>query len=147
MDKTEHDKLPAIVSDYIDAVITTMRYRKKVRLEVRQELIDHFADALADCKDDAERNAQAQAMIEEFGDAKLLGVLLRRAKKRCRPLWRTMVVRTFQAVGVILLMCILHIGYLAVGRPTISVDYSQWLNEKVRAGRDESLNAYPDYQV
>lgn len=146
MDKAEHNNVPAVVTDYIDAIIKKMRYRKTVRAEVRRELADHFADALADCNNDDERNAQAQAMIEEFGDAKLLGVLLRRAKKRCRPLWRTMVVRMFQAVGVILLLCILHIGYLAVGRPTISVDYSQWLNETVRAGRDESLNAYPDYQ-
>ena len=80
MDKAEHNNVPAVVTDYIDAIIKKMRYRKTVRAEVRRELADHFADALADCNNDDERNAQAQAMIEEFGDAKLLGVLLRRAK-------------------------------------------------------------------
>ena len=110
MDKAEQNKLPAVASDYIDAVMKNMRYRRTVRQEVRQELTDHFTDALADCQTDAERNALAKDLIDGFGDVELLAILLRRAKKRCRPLWRTMVVRTFQAVGVLFLLLIIYIG-------------------------------------
>jgi len=146
MDKTEHNNVPAVVTDYIDAIIKKMRYRKKVRAEVRRELADHFADALAGCNNDDERNAQAQAMIEEFGDAMLLGVLLRRAKKRCRPLWRTLIVRAFQMVGILFMMLILYIGWFFSGRPIITTNYLEVMNSQVRPVADDNQNASPFYR-
>jgi len=146
MNKTNSSDLPQVVVEYIDSVIIAMKYRKKVRAEVRQELTDHFTDALAGCDDEQEKEKCVQEMIEEFGDVKLLGKLLRRAKKRCRPLWQQVTLFVLKVVGVIFLLLLLRIGYMATGRPTISVDYTQWMNDKVRAGRDESLNAYHDYQ-
>jgi len=87
----------------IKSVIKKMRYRKKVRAEVLAELVSDFESELKDFTTEEEREAKAQQLIEDFGDAKLLGRLLRRAKKRCRPLWRTIVARTFQTVGVLVL--------------------------------------------
>jgi len=93
----EPEHLPAVVAEYIELIIRKMRYRQKVRQEVRAELAGHFADALADCKTDQERQERALRLINEFGDGRLLAKLIRRGKKRCRPLWRTMVARSFQA--------------------------------------------------
>lgn len=135
--------LPACAVEYINLVIKKMRYRKKVRIEVMAELAAHFEDELRDCKTDEEKEQKAQKLIEQFGDAKLLGTLLRRAKKRCRPLWRTVLVRTFQAVSVFL---IIYLIWFSSGRPVITVDYVAELNKLARPTADESLNAAPLYQ-
>lgn len=140
------EHLPESISELIDKIIDAMKYRHSVRADVRQELADHFIDALADCETDDEKQKVTKELIEEFGDIKLLGKLLRRAKKRCRPLWRTVVARTFQLIGILFFLLLLRVGYMATGRPTISIDYTQWMNDKVCDSRDESLNAYYDYQ-
>jgi len=146
MSNKESDKplqnLPACAAEYIKLVIKKMRYRKKVRIDVMTELAAHFEDELRDCKNDAEKEQKAQNLIEQFGDAKLLGTLLRRAKKRCRPLWRTTLVRTFQAVSVFL---IIYLVWFSSGRPVITVDYVEELNKLNRPSADESLNAAPLY--
>ena len=146
MEKKNISDLPQVAVDYIDSVIKHMKYRKKVRTEVKEELTAHFNDALAGCQTDEEKQNLTEELIAAFGDVKLLGKLLRRAKKRCRPLWRTVVARIFQFIGIFILLCLLRIGYMAAGRPVISVDYTQWMNDKVCSGRDESLNAWHDYQ-
>ena len=135
------DKLPTCAVEFIKLVIKKMRYRKKVRAEVMAELAAHFEDELADCQTEQEKEQKARQLIDEFGDVKLLGVLLRRAKKRCRPLWRKVLVRSFQAVGIIVLYIVICIGRLGIGTPTISVNYVDWLNELVRENREKSENA------
>jgi hypothetical protein len=121
-----------------------MRYRKKVRRDVQAELTAHFEDELKDCKTDEQREQKARQLIAGFGDVKLLAILLRRAKKRCRPLWRKVLVRGFQAIGIVILYILICFAPM-VGRPNISVNYADWLNEQGRAGRAESQNAYPYY--
>jgi len=138
--------LPAPAADFIDSVIKKMRYRKKVRLDVRAELTAHFEDQLRDCTTDQDKQQKAQQLIADFGDPKLLAILLRRAKKRCRPLWRKALARTFQAFAVIVLYLLICTGPLLVGTPKIAVDYVDWLNELVRKGRDQSDNARGDYE-
>ncbi len=123
-----------------------MRYRRKVRRDVQAELTAHFEDELKDCKTDENREQKAKQLITEFGDVKLLAVLLRRAKKRCRPLWRTALVRSLQVFGIIVLYFFVRFIPLLVGRPIISVNYVDWLNEFVQAGRDEADNARPYYE-
>jgi hypothetical protein len=98
------------------------------------------------CKTDESREQKAKQLITEFGEVKLLAVLLRRAKKRCRHLWRKALVRSFQAFGIIVLYFLICLGPLVVGKPTISINYVDWLNELVRGGRDEADNARPYYE-
>ncbi len=132
--------LPPCAVEYIQLVIKKMRYRKKVRADVQSELIAHFEDALSNCQNTEEKEKIAEELIAEFGDAKILGKLARRAKKRCRPIWRTVVVRIFQTIGVIIIYFVLYCFYLTTGKPAIQVDYTQ---EYIRANRpkaDESLN-------
>jgi hypothetical protein len=144
--ESELQNLPACAAEFIKLVIKKMRYRKKVRAEVIAELAAHFEDELQSCKTDEEKEQKAQRLIENFGDVKLLAVLLRRAKKRCRPLWRTVVARTFQTIGVLILCFIVYCVYISLGRPTISVNYVEETTRLARPVADESLNAAPIYQ-
>lgn len=140
------EHLPAGSAEFIKLVIKKMRYRENVRSEVLAELISHFEDGLMDCKTEQEKEQAAQRLITEFGDVKLLAVLLRRAKKRCRPLWRTVVARSFQTVGVLILCFIIYTVWFSTGRPTISVDYLALINQMNRPEVRDEDNAWPHYK-
>lgn len=134
--------LPPVVAEYIESVIKKMRYRRKVLDEVRAELAAHFEDAL---RDPPEKDELAKKLVTEFGDVKLLGVLARRAKKRCRPLWRTIAARTFQAFGIFVVCLIVYLVWFLTGKPNITTDYVAEINRMVRPTADDGLNAGPFY--
>lgn len=138
--------LPACVIEYISHVIRRMRYSRSARREVKQELLDHFTDALADCPDPQERQRLAETLIADFGDAKLLATLLRRAKKRNRPAWLKALIRTGQAILLLLVLCILYTAWFFTGQPTISTDYVAVLSERIQPKAPESENAWPFYK-
>ncbi len=140
------ENLPSCAAEYIGLVLKKMRYRRKVRKEVAEELTDHFEEHLRDCKTSEEKDQKAQQLIAEFGDPKLLAILLRRAKKRCRPLWRTVVARMFQALAALIILLVLYTAWFLSGRPVISTDYLAELNNRVRPVADDSLNAAPLYK-
>lgn len=140
------EHLPVSISELINGIIDAMRYRRSVRADVRQELTDHFTDALAFCENELEKQKRIGELIAEFGDIKLLGALIRRGKKRCRPLWRTMVARAFQFFGICFLLLILYIGWFFTGKPVISTDYLEILNQQVKPVADDSQNAWPFYK-
>jgi len=150
MVKKESDKLlsslPSCAAEFIKLVIRKMRYRRKVRQDVQAELAAHFEDELKGCVTNEEKEQKAQQLIAEFGDVKLLAVLMRRAKKRCRAVWKKALVRAFQALGIIFLYLLICASPLIIGKPTISVNYVDWLSEFVRQGRDEVDNARPYYE-
>jgi len=150
MEKREKDRqfdnLPGCVVEFIRLVIKKMRYRRKVRLDVQAELTAHFDDELKECTTDKEREQKARQIITDFGDAKLLGILLRRAKKRCRPLWRTITARTFQTIGVLILLFFFYTIWFLTGRPTINVDYLALFNQMNRPQLKDEDNAWPHYE-
>ena len=138
--------IPENAGNLIKSIIRKMRYRKKVQDDVMAELAAHFEDELKDCKTNDERQRKAQRLIEDFGDVNLLAVLLRRAKKRCRPLWRTVVAKTFQTIGVLILCFIVYCVYISLGKPTIAVNYLEEVTRLAHPVADESLNAAILYQ-
>ena len=87
----------------------------------------------------------ARQLIGEFGDPKLLAVLCRRAKKRCWPLWFKVLVRSVQSLSVLILYCVLCSLPLFVGKPTVKVDYAQWLSERWRPSQKGVENAKQYY--
>ena len=143
--KSGSQNLPAGAVEFIRRVLNKMGYRRKVRQDVQAELAAHFEDELKDCTTDEQKQQKAQQLITGFGNVKLLAVLLRRAKKRCRPLWRTIVARTFQAVGVLILCFIVYVAWFVSGKPAITTNYVAELNNMMRPVADESLNAAPLY--
>ncbi len=144
-DQKTTENLPKVAQEFIKLIIKKMRYRTSVRRDVQAELAAHFEDELRDCTDQQQRQQKAQQLIEQFGDAKLLGILLRRAKKRCRPLWQKAIVRTLQVFLVFVGYFLICLTPLLVGKPKINTDYEQWLNDITRAGHDEQDNAKPLY--
>jgi hypothetical protein len=138
-------QLPVAAVEFIRLVVKKMRYRRKVGEEVEVELTAHFEDELKGCKADDEREQKAKELVGGFGDVKMLAVLLRRAKKRCRPLWRTVVARAFQTVGVLFICLVLYIVWFLTGKPVVSRDYIAEFNNLVRPVADESLNSAPLY--
>jgi hypothetical protein len=147
-DKKNSDlqNLPVSAVEFIRLVIKKMRYRKSARRDVQEELSAHFEDMLKGCASDEERKQKARQLIGEFGDAKLLGILLRRAKKRCRPLWRTITARVFQTIGVLIVLFCLYTVWFLTGRPTISVDYLAVWNQMSRPQVRDEDNAWPHYE-
>jgi hypothetical protein len=149
MDKrkeTELNKLPANAADFVKQLIEKMRYRRKVRQDVQAELIAHFEDELKNCTSNEEKTQKARKLIAEFGDVEVLAVLLRRAKKRCRPLWRTVLARTFQTIGILVLCFTVYTIWFLTGKPTITVDYLSLLNDISRPQVRSEDNAWPYYQ-
>ena len=138
--------LPGSAGEYIKTVIKKMRYRKKVREEVLAELASDFEAELKDCTSEEQKQQRSRQFVEEFGDAKLLGLLLRRAKKRCRPLWRTVVARTFQAIGILIICFIVYVCWFVSGKPTINVDYIAQFNELSRPEISEKENSWQNYE-
>jgi len=134
-------KLPVAAAEFIRLVVNKMRYRRKVQDNVQAELAAHFEDELKGCKADTEREEKARQLVGGFGDVKLLAILLRRAKKRCRPLWRTVVTRAFQTIGVLFVCLVLYIVWFLTGKPVVTTNYIAELNNMVRPVADESLNA------
>jgi hypothetical protein len=142
----EFAHLPAAVGEYIKLVIKKMGYRKCVREDVKKELIHHFEDALKDCKGTEDTEKLALMLIKNFGEPKILGKLMKRAKKRCRPLWRTITARCFQAVGIFVLLIIGYCIAITFAKPNITTDYLEKMNNLARPVADESLNAANDYK-
>ncbi len=144
--ETKLNQLPPGVKDFIKLVISKMRYRKKVRHDVQAELAAHFEDELKSCAGNEEKEQKARILISDFGDVKLLAVLLRRAKKRCRPLWRTVVARTFQTIGILILCLVFYTVWFISGKPAINVDYLALFNQMSRPQLRGEDNAWPYYQ-
>jgi len=140
------DNLPGCAAEFVRLVVNKMRYRRKVRAEVREELIGHFEDELRGCKDAAEREQKAKELVDKFGDARMLGRLMRRAKKRCRPWWKKAVVRTFKAIGMLLVCFILYTVWFINGNPVVKIDYVEQINSLNRPEVKNTENALTNYQ-
>ena len=145
-DKRRGTDLPACATEFIRRVVRRMWWRKRARRDVQAELTAHFEDAVRDCATAEEKERRARELIEEFGDARLLASLCHRAKKRCRPLWLKALVRSGQGLGLALLYCVLCALPPMLGRPTIRVNYVEWLSNHWRpAGQDvENAKVYYD---
>ncbi len=138
--------LPPNATEFIRRVVRRMWYRRKARREVQAELTAHFEDAVRDYATTEEKERRVRELIEEFGDAKLLAALCHRAKKRCRPLWLKVLLRTTQGLGIGLLYCVLCSLPLLLARATIRVNYGEWLNNHWRPEGQgvENANVYYD---
>ncbi len=144
-DKGTPDTLPQRAVEYIGRVVAALRYRRRVRREVKAELTAHFEDALREVTSGQEKDRKARELIETFGDPKLVAMLCRRAKKRCRPWWQKMLIRGAQGLGLFFVYLVVCSLPLFLGKATITVDYVQWLSEHWRPGGQEVENAKTYY--
>jgi len=138
--------LPFCAAEYIRLVTKKMCYRRSVCEDVADELAAHFEDELRDSQTPEEREKKSQDLIGQFGDPKLLAVLMRRAKKRCRPLWQIIAERMLQTAGIAIVYFVLYCIYISLGQPVIRVNYVEKANLITHPVADESLNAVNLYQ-
>jgi hypothetical protein len=146
--RDNHDarpSLPPCATEYISLVVRKVRYRKKVRRDIEAELTAHFEDELRDYMTDEERDAKARQVIEGFGDPKLLAILCRRAKKRCRPLWVRAFRGAFKLAGVFVLVFIPYAIWFASGQAKPTIDYLTQLNA-LKGNVPPGDNAWPNYE-
>jgi len=141
------DNLPGCAAQFIKLLIRKMHYySRKARRDVQAELAAHFSDGLKECQTNEKREQTAQQLIADFGDVRLLAVLLRRAKKRCRPMWKKAIIRGLQAAAAIVILFCLYTVWFITGKPIISVDYLALLNEMSRPEVRDADNAWLDYE-
>ncbi len=140
------DNLPPNATEFIRQVVREMGYHKKARQEVEAELAAHFEDELRNCTEAQEKEQKALQLIKEFGDAKLLAVLCRRGKKRCRPLWAKTIVRSLEAAALLMVLLTLYVGWFVRGKPSVRIDYLALLNQMSRPTVAEGDNAWPYYE-
>lgn len=135
-------ELPAGPSMIVQEVARRTRLWRREKVDVARELIAHFQDGLAS-------GASADQLANWFGDLGTAARLIRKARKRLRPLWWRAMRRTMQGVGGFLLILLLIYLGLAIrfftGRPGPVHDYLPQINAAaLRAKADEK--AWPLYR-
>lgn len=130
--------LPEPVRVLIHQTVGKTRLWRKEKAGVARELVAHFADALAD-------DEPVEQVIERFGEAKVAARLMRRAKKRNRPLWWRVGRRMAQGVAVVMVLYVAQMAILLTGRPEPKIDYGARLCQKAEAIA-EADRAWPIYR-
>src|SRR5688572_1213312 len=130
--------LPEPAKGLVRQVVRRTRLWRSERVEVADELIAHFVDGLAD-------GETAERLVGSFGDERRAAKLIRRAKRRNRPLaWHAMVFLRRLVVAVVVAY-LLVAAYFYIGRPTPRVDYLAQFNQHV-AAIPEDRRAWPLYR-
>ena len=115
---------PAPVGELIIRIIKRTRLWRLEKAAVADELISHFSDGVA-------AGTAAGELIERFGDEKSAAKLIRRAKRRNRPLvwhvWNFML----RASGVIALIYLVFLVRFCIGRPGEALDYVAIMNAPI----------------
>ncbi len=136
--RIEASGLPGEVKELVWRVVRRTRLWVGEKVEVADELIAHFADGL-------EGGASAEELKGKFGDEKKAARLIRRAKKRGRPMaWHVLRGLGWMVVGVLVIYAGLAARFL-MGRPVVKVDYLEALN-RGKLGTAVEQRAWPIYR-
>lgn len=134
--------VPKPLRDAVLRVTKRTRLWRSEKVDVANELLAHFTDGIAagDSVDD---------LVATFGDQRLAAKLIRRSRKRNRPLpWRAFA-RLRQGVGFAMLgVMVLYAGLTVrffIGHPSPSVDYVARATADL-AGIPESERGWPLYR-
>lgn len=131
--------LPQPVADLVLKVVKRTRLWRLEKAEVAEELVAHFADGL-------EADASAEQLIESFGDMRAAARLIRRAKKRQRPLTWHAARYAMRGIAAIILLYLLYGVYFWMGSPSPTTDYLAQLNAVAASVPDED-RAWPLYRA
>jgi hypothetical protein len=113
--------LPDSIKSLIQRVVRKTKLWSLEKADVANELIAHFIDGL-------DSGASAGQLIESFGDQRQAARLIRRAKKRNRPIVWHIFRAIFRAVGLLVVIYLGMTGYFFMGRPSPKTDYIAILN-------------------
>lgn len=142
--------LPPPLESIVLQVARRSRLWRMEKADVADELIAHFADGL-------KAGESPEALAGAFGCTPQAAKLIRRAKRRNRPLvWKAWI-RTVQGVGLLMGLVGLLIGLMVViyivaairlytGKPVVAHDYLADVNAAARAV-PEAQRAWPMYRT
>lgn len=135
-------QLPSPCHELITRVVKATRLWAGEQNEVARELIAHFRDAL-------ESGIEPAQATEAFGDPMTAAKSIRAAKLKNRPLAWQIARRSLQGGGVLLLVCGLVYGVMAVRYYTSSPNITRNFSKEVaaRTAAPEELRAYPVYRT
>ena len=107
--------LPAPIRQLREQTVRRTRLWRSEKTALAEELLAHFADGL-------ERQSTEQ-LVDAFGSIAAAARLIRRGKKRNRPLaWKALRL-VGQMITLLLLLCAVAAGRFFMGQPVHSVDY------------------------
>ena len=130
--------LPPALAERVTEVARRTRLWRTEKTAVAAELIAHFQDGL-------DAGVSPEQLADDFGDPRTAARLIRRAKRRQRPLaWHAARVAMWGIGGIVALYAV-SLGQYILGRPSPSVDYVARLNAPAIA-IPEAERAYPLYQ-
>jgi hypothetical protein len=120
----EEAGLPAQIDDLLRRVVKSTRLWRLEQLEVMQELIAHFTDGLAS-------GASADDLIKVFGDERQAAQLIRRAKRRNRPLpWHVLRFGMW-SIGTLFICYSGYAAYFFSGHPSPRINYVELFNKTI----------------
>jgi hypothetical protein len=120
----EQAALPPAVQEVVQRVVDSARLWRLERLEVVHELIAHFKDGIA-------AGVPPEELIRRFGDTSQAAMLIRRAKRRNRPiLWHGLRITAWSAAVLFAFYCGYAVYFLS-GRPSPHVNYVAAINERI----------------
>jgi uncharacterized membrane protein len=129
---------PEAAQGFIRKVVKKTRLWRGEKIEVAAELAGHFADG-------AEADVDVAQLVKDFGDPKRAARLIRRAKKRNRPIiWRALR-RAVHTIVLFIALYVVSIGLVLLQKPEPKVDYLAQLNAPILAVPEED-RAWPIYR-
>jgi hypothetical protein len=131
-------ELPPDLAAAVRQVVNRSRLWRREKVDVAAELIAHFQDGLAAGRTPAE-------LLQAFGDSQALAQLIRRAKRRGRPIiwhaWRY----AWMSVTAVFLLYVTAGLWMATRRPSVNTDYLADFN-KPAIDVPEGQRAWPLYR-
>lgn len=126
------EALPSALSDLIERVVRGTRLWRSEKREVRAELESHFREGLEDLASEGlTEDAAVRVLCDNFGNPELTAKLIRRGKKRGRP----MILKLAIAVSIAAMSAIgasaTYMAVVTLGEPNPTVDYLKQLNEPI----------------
>jgi hypothetical protein len=120
----EETTLPAEIKQLLHRVVKATQLWRLEQVDVQQELIAHFNDGIAS-------GVSTDELIKRFGDERQAAQLIRRAKRRNRPLaWHGLRFAAW-STAVLLVFYSSYAIYFFSGRPTPRINYVNVINSPV----------------
>lgn len=136
------DGLPPVLAEIVRRTLTRSRLWRSEQLDLARELAAHFADGL-------EAGRTPEQLAAEFGDVERAAQLIRRAKKRSRPLWfkawRGALRVSVAGLALLAAVYVVLAARYYTGRPTIRRNYLAELNAPALATPVDQ-RAWPLYE-
>lgn len=124
------DGLPDALKDLVNRVVRKTRLWPSERRDVKAELESHFREGLIELTGEGKSLSESIAHLrDDFGDPQLAAQLIRRGKKRGRPMIWKALVSVVAVCGVTLCAGAGYVAYVTFGKPNPTVDYVAKINE------------------